>query len=272
VRRWLVTLTVALVSVPGIGESQNLRVELAQHKVTTTSTLARTVSCDLGLAVLPAVVHLDPGSITVTVGTRQVRHAVRDDQLSWVHAVGSRVIVGYATGRNAQADTIDAFDLFTGALAWRRQLDSRYGTELVGDLLVVEREHSIDILDAATGQTVGTIRITGHGLSKVCRAGTSDIYLKTDRDLVAVRRDGRIRWRCGTSSTSNVVTVARQVVDGWVDRKANRFGIVAMDAASGHVVDSLDLGSTGGWYDFASIKIAPDGPGEVLVSAAFAVE
>jgi hypothetical protein len=37
-------------------------------------------------------------------------------------------------------------------------------------------------------------------------------------------------------------------------------------------VDSLDLGGTGGWYDLESIKIAPDSPGEVLVSAAFGVE
>ena len=184
------------------------------------------------MARVPDSVQLDPDAISVAVGKRRVRHVLGD--LSWIVAVGSRVVIG-------TADTMVAIDLATGAIAWRRHLDSLYAAELVGDLLAVERAGKLDIVDARTGDSVSSTPGAGEPLVAICRGGTGDLYIKTRGELLAVdRARGAVRWVQPTTAPGNVVALAGTVVDGWVDHRANRFGVIAYDASTGRKLDAFD--------------------------------
>jgi outer membrane protein assembly factor BamB len=96
--------------------------------------------------------------------------------------------------------------------------------------------------------------------------------VKTSGNLMAIERStGLVRWVRPTSSTGNTVAVGDSVVDAWVDREAHTFGLVRYDAKTGKQLDRVELGGTSGWYDYEHVELSPDGPGEVLVSAMFAI-
>jgi hypothetical protein len=267
-RRWLVSLALAVVALPS-AQAGALRVELADHAVTTTT--HPLVAWEPRIAQLPAAVELDARGIIVTVGARKIRHALgRRGGLAWVAAVGSHVIAGYADRAVDHADTVAAIDVATGQLAWQRRLDSRGASELAGDLLAIAGDGLLEIVDARTGRSLDAAPIAGRDVCAVCRG--DDLYVKTEADLVAIARTtGTVRWAQPTTARGNAIALAGRVIDGWVDRRANRFGVIAYDARSGRKLDSLELGETGGWYDHEHIALAPDGPREVLVTAAFGV-
>lgn len=273
-RRWLVALAVAVVVVPAVGDARTLRVDTFDHKVVTT-TAALVADRGMRPRHLPASVDISLRWIAVKVGERTTHYPL-PDRIAWVVAIGPRLVLGYAATRepaNGQvADTIAAIDLATGVVAWRRSLASLNAIELSGDLFVVERDGWIEVVDARTGRSVADTPVAGGGLISVCRAGGGAFYVRTQQDLIALSRSGSVRWTQPATVSSNPVEVGATVVDGWVDKTTNRFGLVAYDARTGCKVDAIDLGDTGGWYDLARVSLAPDGPHEVLVSALFAVE
>jgi len=164
----------------------------------------------------------------------------------------------------------------TGRLVWHGEplnmnlMLSDFPAALAGDLLAVERAGTLDVIDARTGNTVGTTPISGQGLQSISRAG-GDLHVKTRGDLIAIdRRSGAVRWVQPSSSLGNAAVTPGAVIDGWVDRTTHRFGIVSYDPRDGRRLASIDLGATGGWYDRERIELAPDGQDDVLVSALFA--
>lgn len=263
-RRWLVSLALAVVVLPTPGGAENLRVDVTSHKVTTSTADLRDDCASLSAPVSAAVeLHLD--SLTIQVGARKVRHSIGRD-LHWIRQSGPRVVVGYD-------DTIVAIDVATGAVSWRRKLASTDGADLAGGWLAVAGTDQLAILDARTGRTVDTSPLVAGAFTTVCRSGAGDIYIKTGSNLIAVARaTGAVLWTQSSTSPGNAAALVGTVVDGWIDMHANRFGIITYDAASGRKLDSIDLGTTGGWYDYQQLGIAPDGDHEVLVSAAFGVE
>ena len=273
-RRWLVTLALAVVALPDVAGAQGFRVELANRTVTTTANNLPTRSGVPRVAGLPATVELEAGAITITARNHTFRHALgRRDGLAWLVGIGPRVVVGFAARPGGTADTIAAFDHTTGRVAWRRTVDSLFAAELAGDLLAVERAGNLDIIDARTGRTLGTTPLRGQSIQAVCRPCTGDIHVKTAGDLVAIDpATGAVRWTQPTSSRGNPTVTPTAVIDAWVDRTKHRFGIVSYDPQTGRQLDSIDLGPTGGWYDVEHVWIAPDGINDVVVSAMFAVE
>ena len=273
-RRWLVTLALAVVALPNVADAHGFRVELTNRTVTTTTHNLPTHQCLARVARLPASVEVDAGAITITTRKHTFRHSLgRRDGLSWIVGVGPKhVVVGFAARTGGTADTIVAFDHTTGRVAWRRTIDSMFAAELVDDMLAVERAGSLDILDARSGNTLGTTPIRGQSIQAICRPATGDLHLKTTADLIAIDRTGAIRWTRPTSSIGNPTVTPTTVIDAWVDRTTHRFGIVSYDAQTGRQLDKIDLGATGGWYDFEHVWLAPDGTNDVLVSAMFAVE
>jgi outer membrane protein assembly factor BamB len=280
-RRWLVTLALAVVALPEAAAAHGLRVAQSNRTVTTTKALpGRAGQPRVGR--LPASIEVDAGAIIVTTRHRKVRHALgRTDGLSWLVTVGPRVVIGFAARAGGHADTIVAIDHVTGELAWRRSVDSLFAAELVGDLVAVERAGTLDVLDGRTGNTVGTAALAGQGIQAIGRSpigrtidglGTGDLHLKTRGDLVAIdRHTGAVRWVQPSSSLGNAAVSSGAVVDAWVERQRHRFGVVSYDPVNGRRLDSIDLGSTGGWYDLERVELAPDGLHDVLVSALFAV-
>jgi outer membrane protein assembly factor BamB len=300
--RWLVTLALAVVSLPGAASATpRFRVEGASRTVTTAEGLAERAGPPR-IARLPASVELDRDAVlVVTERGLRVRHSLgHASGVSWVATVGSRVVIGYAARPGGHADSMVAIDHVTGRLAWRRSVDSLAAAELAGDLLAVERAGALDVIDARTGGTVGTAPLAGQGLVAVTRSaegrpeghseGRDGIHIvKTHGDLIAIdQRSGAVRWVQPASAVGNAVAASAAalgaagtagaagaaeagcVIDAWVDRAAHRFGLVGYDARTGRRLASVDLGATGGWYDRERIDIAPDGPHDVLVSALFA--
>lgn len=270
-RRWLVTLALAVVALPQPAGAQGLRVAQANRSVTTSRTTPGRPALPARVARLPASVEVESGAILVTTPRRIIRHGL-GGALSWLVTIGPRVIVGYAARPGGHADTIAAIDHVTGALAWRRTVDSLFGAELLGELVAVERAGALDVIDARTGNTLGTTPLEGQGIQSINRQGPGDLHIKTRGDLVAIdRRTGAVRWCQPTSSLGNPAVTADAVVDAWVDRETHRFGIVSYDPATGRRVGSIDLGPTSGWYDAERVELAPDGAHDVMVSAMFAV-
>jgi len=271
-RRWLVTLALAVVALPDAAEAHGLRVERASRTVTTSTGLIAPI-VEPRIARLPASVELDPGAIAIHARGLTIRHPLgRPDGISWIATVGPRVVVGFANRAGGHADTIIAIDHTTGQVAWRRAVDSLAAVDLIDDLLAVERAGALDIIDARTGATVGTTPLVGQGIVAVSRPRAGDLHVKTRGDLVAIERDrGAVRWTRPTSSTSHPTVTPTAVIDAWVDRTIHRYGITSYDPATGRQLDSIDLGPTGGWYDLERVVIAPDGAHDVLVSAMFAV-
>ena len=272
-RRWLVTLALAVVALPNLSDAHGFRVDFSNASITTSRSLVAPTS-EPRVAKLPASVEVDAGEITVTTRRHTFRHALgRRDGLSWIVTVGPHVVVGFAAKQGGQADTIMAIDHTTGRIAWRRTMDSAFAAELVDDMLAVERAGNLDIIDARTGNTLGTTPIAGTTIQSVSRSRAGDLHIKTHGDLVAIDREtGAVKWTQRSSSTSNPTVTPTSVIDAWIDRTTHRFGIVSYDAATGRKLDSIDLGATGGWYDMEQVTISPDGPNDVLVSAMFAVE
>jgi outer membrane protein assembly factor BamB len=269
--RWLVTVALFLVSNPA--DAARARIELANHKITTSRAALAQLHAPQ-LARIPSSVRLEDDDVLVTTRDGIVRHPLAHGGAgaSWLVPVGPRLVIGAADRSHDRADTLFAIDLATGAVTWRRALASLFAARLAGDLLVVERSGALEVIDARTGTTHSTAAIDGHSIRAVCRAGNGDLHVKTRGDLVAIAPDGVVRWTRPSTSSGTVAVTAGAVVDGWVDRVGHRFGIVSYDRATGRPLGSLDLGSTHGWYDFDRVTVAPDGPDEVLVSALFAVE
>jgi hypothetical protein len=269
--RWLVTLALAVVALPGAADAKpGLRVERTSRTVTTSRSLAERPGPPR-VTRLPASVELDRDAVlVVTDRGLRIRHSLEQARVSWIATVGEHVVIGFAARPGGHADTMIAIDHVTGQLAWRRTVDSLAAAELAGPLLAVERAGTLDVIDARTGNTVGTTPLAGQGLQAVSRSG-GDLHVKTSGDLIAIdRRSGAVRWVQPTSSLGNATVTADAVVDAWVDRRSHRFGIVSYDPRSGRRLASVDLGATGGWYDRERIDLSPDGPNDVLVSALFA--
>jgi len=140
-----------------------------------------------------------------------------------------------------------------------------------GIVVTVGRSGLLEVVDARTGRTLDATPIAGTRIASVCRAG-GELYVKTELDLIAIARaHGAVRWAQPTTSSGNAVALAGTVVDAWVDRSTNRFGVLAYDARTGRKLDAIELGATHGWYDVQRVQLAADGPGEVLVSTAFGI-
>lgn len=269
--RWLVTLALAVVAMPGAADAQSgFRVERSTRSVTTSRSLAERTGPPR-VARLPESVELDRDAVlVVTDRGLRMRHSLERASVSWIATVGTHVVLGFAARPGGHADTMIAIDHVTGRLAWRRTVDSLAATELTRTLLAVERAGTLDVIDARTGNTVGTTPIAGQGLQAVTRAG-GDLHVKTRGDLIAIDgRTGTVRWVQPSSSLGNAAATPGAVVDAWVDRTRHRFGIVSYDPRDGRRLASIELGATGGWYDRERIDLAPDGPNDVLVSALFA--
>ena len=286
--RWLVTVALAVVAIPGAaGASSGFRVERSSRAVTTSPEIVERAGPPR-IARLPASVELDRDAVlVVTDRGLRVRHSLgRAHAVSWIATVGSQVVIGYAARPGGHADSIMAIDHVTGRLAWRRSVDSLAAAELAGDLLAVERAGTLDVIDARTGGTLGTAPLAGQGLHAISRAPGGDLHVKTRGDLIAIdRRTGGVRWAQPSSALGNAVAAPEDghaigpdepgrggcVIDGWVDRETHRFGLVSYDARTGRKLASVVLGETGGWYERERLDIAPDGPHDVLVSALFAI-
>jgi hypothetical protein len=288
--RWLVTVALAVVAIPGAaGANSGFRVERSSRAVTTSPSIVER-AVPPRIARLPASVELDRDAVfVVTDRGLRVRHSLgRAHGVSWIATVGSQVVIGYAARPGGHADSIMAIDHVTGRLAWRRTVDSLAAAELAGHLLAVERAGTLDVIDARTGSTLGVAPLAGQGLQAISHAPDGDLHVKTRGDLIAIdRRTGGVRWRQPSSALGNAVAApadspARHVIgpdepgrggyviDGWVDRATHRFGLVSYDARTGRKLASVELGETGGWYERERLDIAPDGPHDVLVSALFA--
>jgi hypothetical protein len=154
----------------------------------------------------------------------------------------------------------------------RRSVKTPARVELVaGELVAFEREGALDVVDARTGKTVATAPLAGQGIELVTRAPSGDVYVKTGGDLVALARDGSVRWVRPSSAHGGVAVTPDAIVDGWVDHETHRFGIVSIDPRTGNEILRVDLGSTGGWYGYERVVVAPDGLDQVLVSTVFGV-
>lgn len=268
-RRWLVALALAVVVMPDIAGAADLRVGPSTRKVTSTTSvpsrtlLARPVS-------LPASVDIHDERVTVRANGGTFQHTIGD--LWWSVTVGDHLVLGHAAKPGGHADRIVAIDHTTGRIEWRRKVDSLFAVHLADDLLAIERAGQLDILDALTGNTIGTAPLAGQGIQAVSRTPHGDLHVKTAADLVAIdRATGGVRWTQATSSRGNIAMTSRAVVDAWVDRTNHRYGIVTYDPATGEKLESIDLGPTGGWYDVERVELVPDGAGEVLVSSVFGV-
>ncbi|MBX3156111.1 MAG: PQQ-binding-like beta-propeller repeat protein [Deltaproteobacteria bacterium] len=148
---------------------------------------------------------------------------------------------------------------------------------LADHLLAVERPGMLDVVDTRTGRTVASTPLALGGIQSVCRPHRGDLLVKTHGDLVSIdRTTGDIRWVQPATSHGNAIVAPRgdrtEVVDAWVDRETHRYGLVSRDPRTGRELARIDLGSTSGWYDIESVQLAPDGPGDVLVSALFGVD
>ncbi|MFN0247102.1 MAG: PQQ-binding-like beta-propeller repeat protein [Kofleriaceae bacterium] len=268
-RRWLVALALAVVVMPEIAGASDLRIDASTRKVTSTtqapprSLLPRPMN-------LPATVEIADERVVVRANGQTFRHAIGD--LWWSVTIGDHLVVGHAATPGGHADRILAIDHTTGRIEWRRKIDSLFAASLADDLLAVERAGQLDIVDAVTGNTVGTAPLAGQGIQAICRTPSGDLHVKTASDLVAIdRASGRVRWTQPTTSRGNIAMTSHAVVDAWVDRTNHRYGIVTYDPKTGEKLESIDLGSTGGWYDVERVELAPDGAGEVLVSSVFGV-
>ena len=155
--------------------------------------------------------------------------------------------------------------------AHSRSRATRAALALPGDLIAVDRAGALDVVDRRTGATIASAAISGIGIASACRAA-GDTYLKTSSDLVAISGHGEIRWVRPTTVVGTIVASQDSVIDAWVDRVGHRFGIASYDPRTGRRLASLDLGSTGGWYDHEHVQVSADGPHELLVSSAFALE
>ena len=256
--RWLVTLALAVVAMPGAADARpGFRVERSTRTVTTSRALADRTAPPR-VARLPASVELDRDAVlVVTDRGLRMRHSLDRARVSWIATVGDHVVIGFAARPGGHADSMVAIDHVTGRLAWRRTVDSLAAAELTGELLAVERAGTLDVIDARTGNTVGTTPLAGQGLQAVSRAG-GDLHVKTRGDLIAIdRRSGAVRWVQPSSSLGNAAVTPDAVVDAWVDRTSHRFGIVSYDPRDGRRLASIDLGATGGWYDRERIRARP---------------
>ena len=266
-RRWLVALALAVVVMPDIAGATDLRVDASTRKVTSTS-IAPARSLLPRPAHLPASVEITDERVVVRANGQTVQHAIGD--VWWSVTVGEHLVVGHAATPGGHADRILAIDHTTGRVEWRRKVDSLFAASLEDGLLAVERAGQLDIVDARTGNTLGTTPLAGQGIQAICRATHGDLHVKTAADLVAIERaTGRVRWTQPTTSRGNIAMTSRAVVDAWVDRTNHRYGVVTYDPLTGEKLESIDLGPTGGWYDVERVELAPDGAGEVLVSSVF---
>lgn len=268
-RRWLVALAFAVVVMPEVAGAADLRVDASTRKVTSTSTVpARSLLPRP--ANLPSTVEIADELVIVRANNQTFRHAIGD--LWWSVTIGDHLVLGHAATPGGHADRIMSIDHTTGRIEWRRKADSLFAASLADDLLAVERAGQLDIIDALTGNTVGTTPLAGQGIQAICRTPSGDLHVKTAADLVAIdRASGSVRWTQPTTSRGNIAMTSRAVVDAWVDRTNHRYGIVTYDPRTGERLESIDLGSTGGWYDVERVELAPDGLGEVLVSSVFGV-
>ncbi|MEO8701910.1 MAG: hypothetical protein ABI867_17830 [Kofleriaceae bacterium] len=139
-----------------------------------------------------------------------------------------------------------------------------------GGAIRIDHTNLLDVTDAHTGKTLATTAIANAGILQALWS-VGDTFVKTRGDLVAIARTGRIRWQHPTTAQGSIAVTHDAVIDGWVDRVTKRFGIAAFDPISGRRLASIELGSTHGWDDLERIHVAPDGPGEVVVSAIFGV-
>jgi hypothetical protein len=140
---------------------------------------------------------------------------------------------------------------------------------LAGSLIAIERPGALEVVDLRSGLTIASAPLTTNRIQAVLRTADS-ILIKTRGDLISLdRATGRVRWIQPASSIGNPALDRGEIVDAWVDRTAHRFGLVSRDPRDGRAKAQIDLGSTCGWYDLENVVIAPDGPGDVLVSAMF---
>lgn len=125
------------------------------------------------------------------------------------------------------------------------------------------------VVEAATSKVTATKSVADRELRHEHRTIAGDIYVKTAQALVALDPDGSIRWSNPTSSIGGIAITPTAIIDGWIDRARNRYGIAKYDPRTGICIASIELGSTRGWHDVARLDVAPDGPSDVLVTAAF---
>ena len=139
-----------------------------------------------------------------------------------------------------------------------------------GELVVTIRGGLLEVTDARTGRVLDATPVAGTHIASVCRAG--QLYVKTELDLIAIDRvTGAVRWAQPTTSSGNAVALAGTVVDAWVDRNTNRFGVITYDTRTGRKLDAVELGATHGWYDVERVQLAADSLDEILVTTAFGV-
>lgn len=268
-RRWLVALALAVVVMPDVAGAADLRIDASTRKVTSTTAppsrflLSRPAS-------LPSTVEIADELVTIRAHGQTFRHTIGD--LWWSVTIGDHLVLGHAARPGGHADRIMSIDHTTGRIEWRRKVDSLFAAALADDLFAVERAGQLDIIDALTGNTVGTAPLAGQGIQSISRTTSGDLHVKTASDLVAIdRASGHVRWTQPTTSRGNIATTSRAVVDAWVDRENHRYGIVTYDPQTGERLESIELGPTGGWYDVERVELAPDADGEVVVSSVFGV-
>jgi len=268
-RRWLVALALAVVVMPDVAGASDLRIDASTRKVTST-TSAPPRSLLPRPANLPASVDIGDERVTIRTNGQTFRHTIGD--LWWSVTIGDHLVLGHAATPGGHADRIMSIDHTTGRIEWRRKVDSLFAASLADDLLAIERAGQLDIIDAATGNTLGVAPLSGQGIQAICRTTHGDLHVKTCSDLIAIdRASGHVRWTQPTTSRGNIAMTSRAVVDAWVDRENHRYGIVTYDPNTGERLESIELGPTGGWYDVERVELAPDGASEVLVSSVFGV-
>ncbi len=135
------------------------------------------------------------------------------------------------------------------------------------DTLRVRSEHHAVTTTAATPALAGEPAPVLEAASS-----THDLFIKERGELLAVDRSTQlVKWARPTPSSARAAVIGDTVVDAWVDGVSHRYGVVTYDRTTGKQLASVELGKTGGWYDLERLLVAPDGPGEVLVSALFGV-
>jgi outer membrane protein assembly factor BamB len=135
------------------------------------------------------------------------------------------------------------------------------------DALRVAHEHH------SVTTTGAPLSLTGEAAAVLERTAVNELYIKERGELLALDRATQtVRWARPTTTAARIAVIGDAVVDAWVDRVAHRYGVMTYDRASGRRLGSVELGRTGGWYDLERIVVAPDAPGEILVSALFGRE
>ncbi|MEM9071820.1 MAG: hypothetical protein AAGE52_25140 [Myxococcota bacterium] len=264
--RWLALVALAA---PATAIAQARVVDLTRGAIAPTAGFAAN-DCHPISRLAPAHVSLRDRAVLVRTASGQRRHSwAVGDEFMWIATTRSVVVIGIGTSASHETRYAFAIDVASGERRWRRELRTRAAANLRGAILV-ETEDALVILDAATGVERSRTSSTSN-LVRVCREQNHYLIKTTSHLHVVDAASLSFRWSRPSSSGTGPRVVGPWVVDAWVDRQRDRFGVVVYDQ-QGRVSRTIDVGKTGGWYDIERVVLAPIDNNRIGVNATFGVE